>query len=902
MSLTLVTEMLRNELKQIALSKAAFVGPLGCLGAGANALRSPHHYLTSNNFPCAPSSIHLEGAANPNVEVSPSVGNKHLFSSVVSSTEDTTIPHVSNLHIPRADSSSSLPDYDSHPDSGAASGTHHGLLSSRISHSQSHSTSRQYTPDVPCMNLLGDLQGSLQQLGLLVEMGLVLGKITSGLSVLADGTYDSMLCDVFKVFEKVQTLTQRMGRSQNVLWNIDRKTFKKGKQYSHPDVLMFVLISALTQLLPHSDMIKIKATFIPVEEVTRLMEDATAARAMAAIADIISPAIVIGRVGILMTELEIFGDANNLKEIVSKLHVTSNDEDNGNKSGGVNSQSDSSSSGDIVDPTPFIDPDVEEFGGSIFALGSLLDNVLGGSSYVMKNHGCVFSFSIPMRIEFDSLAPNNKESNNAFFSNPSSEKRKREGESIGKREENKSIPLESLVHQGTAANTVGHRYRVHTVLPSIPSVVGEDMSENSSMYHQNLTQEASTSAGMDVIDDADSVDEYDIIEDEKNEAFLKPPERSSDRNELNTFSSDQCNDNLTHDISFATNYDFGKINNVSSDTGSQSSDSSKDPAVIYIKGEPILTLPDTPAFFQQSEMKKIRLINLAELAQKKEISTSEVTKFPPLGDDSDNIQVSGDAPFSRNMKKAGKTKTIDSNLSQNVTSAGTTVVAPPVQVTSTAKNEIVMSLKDMITGHVPTRDRPLRVLMVDDSLTVQKVMGIWLSKKNCVVTQALNGQVALDLMKNTAFDIVFMDFLMPVMDGLACMRLYDEFICTAPMSQRPIGFEHQWIIGLSATALPSDQEAAFQVNMHMFCAKPVDMQALSYVLEAKRHGLTYEAIRDIASSNRAVNMSTQQKNDASIIMVPDSVDSNLCMDRETMRTKLDNNFNMNIFGSFVFNL
>eukprot|EP00981_Chlorochromonas_danica_P007734 scaffold1873_cov182-Ochromonas_danica.AAC.2 len=265
-----------------------------------------------------------------------------------------------------------------------------------------------HTPDIPCINLISDLQDSLQQLSLLVEMGLVLGKITSGMSVLADGTYDFIQCDVLKVYEKVRSLTKGLGRSQNVLWAIDKSILLKGKHFSHPDVLLFVLISSLSQVLPHADWVRVKASFIPIEDLTRLLEDDNAVKTLTSIVEITSPPVVFGKVGMLLTELEFFGDSGNLKEIVSKLHTTEKDSTSSSRSFDSSSVNSDGACTDIA-AEAMLQAEVEDFGGNLFALGSLLENVLGGSSYIITSTGCTFSFSIPCRVEMDDATNNEPE-------------------------------------------------------------------------------------------------------------------------------------------------------------------------------------------------------------------------------------------------------------------------------------------------------------------------------------------------------------------------------------------------------------------------------------------------------------------------------------------------------------
>lgn len=73
----------------------------------------------------------------------------------------------------------------------------------------------------------------------------------------------------------------------------------------------------------------------------------------------------------------------------------------------------------------------------------------------------------------------------------------------------------------------------------------------------------------------------------------------------------------------------------------------------------------------------------------------------------------------------------------------------------------------------------LRILVVDDSPSILKVLNRVLTNHNYVVDTAENGKVALQRMKDAVesqnLDIVLMDLQMPVMDGIEAVTLYRQY-------------------------------------------------------------------------------------------------------------------------------
>ncbi|KAA8612660.1 BaeS Signal transduction histidine kinase [Pyrenophora tritici-repentis] len=82
------------------------------------------------------------------------------------------------------------------------------------------------------------------------------------------------------------------------------------------------------------------------------------------------------------------------------------------------------------------------------------------------------------------------------------------------------------------------------------------------------------------------------------------------------------------------------------------------------------------------------------------------------------------------------------------------------------------TIKEMFqqAGKHEAAARQLHVLLVEDNIINQQVLGRQLRKAGCHVSVANHGLEALDALERQRFDIVLMDLEMPVLDGLGAMR------------------------------------------------------------------------------------------------------------------------------------
>ncbi len=122
--------------------------------------------------------------------------------------------------------------------------------------------------------------------------------------------------------------------------------------------------------------------------------------------------------------------------------------------------------------------------------------------------------------------------------------------------------------------------------------------------------------------------------------------------------------------------------------------------------------------------------------------------------------------------------------------------------------------------------RPIRVLLVDDNAVNRQVATGLLSKMGCVVETAHNGLIAVERTAREQFDIVFMDCMMPEMDGYDASRT----IRRREASAGPRGGRLP-IVAMTANAMQGDRERCLDAGMDDHVAKPVRPEYLRSVLE-----------------------------------------------------------------------
>jgi len=117
------------------------------------------------------------------------------------------------------------------------------------------------------------------------------------------------------------------------------------------------------------------------------------------------------------------------------------------------------------------------------------------------------------------------------------------------------------------------------------------------------------------------------------------------------------------------------------------------------------------------------------------------------------------------------------------------------------------------------------VLVVDDVLTNLKVVKGLLAPYGMQISLCKNGEMALDAIKSSRYDLVFMDHLMPGMDGVETTRRIRE------LGERDGFYARIPIVALTANAVSGMREFFMENGFSDFMSKPVDVVKLNSVLE-----------------------------------------------------------------------
>ena len=125
------------------------------------------------------------------------------------------------------------------------------------------------------------------------------------------------------------------------------------------------------------------------------------------------------------------------------------------------------------------------------------------------------------------------------------------------------------------------------------------------------------------------------------------------------------------------------------------------------------------------------------------------------------------------------------------------------------------------------RDIQLNVLVVDDEPINQFfIKGVLVKQLNCTPDMANNGEQAMEMCQQQAYDLVFMDCQMPILDGYSAT----EKIRKLKSEKRPT------VVALTGNSSAEDKKRAKDAGMDLFLEKPVSSETILNVIREHVEG------------------------------------------------------------------
>lgn len=107
----------------------------------------------------------------------------------------------------------------------------------------------------------------------------------------------------------------------------------------------------------------------------------------------------------------------------------------------------------------------------------------------------------------------------------------------------------------------------------------------------------------------------------------------------------------------------------------------------------------------------------------------------------------------------------------------------------------------------------INVLIVDDSEVMQTMLAYMLKEEGATATIAENGEIAVDCVKETKFDVILMDLQMPKCDGVEATKRIRALGVNAPI--------------IAVTAAPEEEvKSLTEIGFSFVSHKPVEFEKL----------------------------------------------------------------------------
>ena len=111
------------------------------------------------------------------------------------------------------------------------------------------------------------------------------------------------------------------------------------------------------------------------------------------------------------------------------------------------------------------------------------------------------------------------------------------------------------------------------------------------------------------------------------------------------------------------------------------------------------------------------------------------------------------------------------------------------------------------------------ILVVDDDENARILMREILESENYTVSDADNGETALEVLEKEHIDIVILDIMMPKMDGYEFTKMLRESDSELP------------ILMISAKQMSADRKKGYRLGIDDYMSKPLDIHQFDSIVK-----------------------------------------------------------------------
>lgn len=190
------------------------------------------------------------------------------------------------------------------------------------------------------------------------------------------------------------------------------------------------------------------------------------------------------------------------------------------------------------------------------------------------------------------------------------------------------------------------------------------------------------------------------------------------------------------------------------------------------------------------------------------------TLFTDYPQSSDNFRAEPPIKVEPPIKEKETLTELDNKLLTNYQKSSENVENQPVV---NEREKLPKELDDKLSAHYP-----FKVLVVDDNEINLMLISKTLSKLGYECKKGSNGQMAVDMVKEEHFDLIFMDMQMPIMDGT---------VATTEIRKHYRIYEYPVVIALTANALGDGRDKCLEAGMQDFIAKPFKPAEIEEVIK-----------------------------------------------------------------------